>query len=78
MNKAFRVYYGGNLATQEQLNAIEEIVVVQEMGIAWEAQIKIPVCIAEDGSWEGENDSIFAEFARVRIEAQIGKMILSI
>jgi hypothetical protein len=72
MNKEFRVYYGDTLATKEQLDAIEEIVVEQEIGYAWEARIRIPVCIAEDGSWHGEDDPEYAEFARVRVEARIG------
>ena len=73
MNKEFRAYFGGVLASREQLDAIEEIVVEQEIGRAWEARIKIPVCIAEDGSWDGENDPNHAEFARVRIEVRIGE-----
>ena len=72
MKKEFRVYYGGTPATKEQLDAIEEIVVEQEIGYAWEARIRIPVCIAEDGSWHGEDDPAYAEFARVRVEARIG------
>lgn len=73
MNKEFRVYYGNTLATQAQHDAIEEIVVEQEIGKAWEARIKIPVCIREDGSWDGERDEAYAEHARVRVEARIGE-----
>lgn len=72
MNKEFKVFYGGTAATQEQLDAIEEIVVEQEVGRQWVARIKIPVCIAEDGSWENEEEPAYAEFARVRVEALIG------
>lgn len=72
MNKEYKVYYGNSLASQAQHDAIEEIVVEQEIGKAWEARIKIPVCIAEDGSWEDEDDPAYAEFARVRVEARIG------
>lgn len=72
MDKEFKVFYGTEPATKEQLDAIEQIVVEQEVGRAWEARIKIPVCIAEDGSWHGENEPAYAEFARVRIEVKIG------
>jgi hypothetical protein len=72
MTKEFKVYYGGTPATQEQLDAIEEIVVDQEIGRAWEARISIPIQISEDGSWSGEDDPAYAEFARVRVEARIG------
>ncbi len=71
MVKEFKVFYGTTPATQEQLDAIEEIVVEQEVGNAWSARIKIPVCIAEDGSWDGENDPNHAEGSRIRVEARI-------
>lgn len=73
MQAEFKVFYAGKAATKEQLDRIEEIVVEQEIDKAWEARIKIPVCIAEDGSWEGEDDAAYAEFARVRVEARIGE-----
>jgi hypothetical protein len=69
----FKVLYGGTAATQAQLDAIEEIVVEQEIGRVWEAKIKIPIVVAEDGSWQGENDRAYAEFARVRIELRVGE-----
>ena len=72
MTKEFRVYYGGTLASREKLDAIEEIVVEQAIGVQWVARIKIPVVIAEDGSWKGEKDPDYKEFGRVRVEARIG------
>jgi hypothetical protein len=72
VDKQFKVYYGGTQASRQQLDAIEEIVVEQEIGTEWEARIKIPVCIEEDGSWDGEDDPAYAEFSRVRVEARIG------
>lgn len=72
MIKEFKVYYGGTPATQEQLDAIEEIVVEQEIGRVWEARIKIPICIGPDGSWDVEDDPSYAEHERVRVEVRIG------
>lgn len=72
MATEFKVFYGGTPATRAQLDAIEEIVVEQEIGRVWEARITIPICLAEDGSWQGENDAAYTEFARVRVEARIG------
>lgn len=72
MTKEFKVFYDGTAATMEQLNEIEEIVVEQEVGRVWEARIKIPVCISDTGTWEGEEDPNRAEFKRVRVEARIG------
>jgi len=73
MKKEFRVYYNGTLATQEQLDDIEEIVVEQEVGRVWEAKIKIPVCVGEDGKWHGEDDPARQDFSRVRVEARINE-----
>jgi hypothetical protein len=73
MLKEFKVYYGGTPATQDQLDAIEEIVVDQEIGRAWEARIKIPICISEDGTWGSEDHPEYEEFKRVRVEARIGE-----
>jgi hypothetical protein len=73
MLKEFKVYYGGTPATQEKLDAIEEIVVDQEIGRAWEARIKIPIQISEAGAWAAEDDPAYAQYARVRIEARIGE-----
>jgi len=72
MGTAFKVYYGGTPATKAQLDAIEEIVVEQQIGRVWEARIRIPICLNEDGAWEGEHDAAYEQFARVRIEARIG------
>jgi hypothetical protein len=71
MIKEFKVYYGGEAATQEQLDAIEEIVVEQEIGRVWEARIRIPICVGEDGIWHSENDPVRHDFLRVRVEVRI-------
>src|SRR5262245_39041199 len=71
MRKEFKVWYNNKPATREQLDAIEEIVVEQEIGCVWEARIKIPVCITEEGLWHGEDDPAHREFTRVRVEARI-------
>ncbi len=73
MMKEFKVYFDGRPATQDQLDTIEEIVVEQEIGRVWEARIRIPICINEDGSWCDEQDSDYAEHTRVRIEVRIGE-----
>jgi hypothetical protein len=72
MTKEFKVFYDGTAATQEQLDEIEEIVVEQEVGRVWEARIKVPVCVSDTGTWEGEEDPNRVEFKRVRVEARIG------
>lgn len=72
MIKEFRVFYDGKPASQGQLDEIEEIVVEQEVGRIWEARIRMPVYISEDGVSRGEDDASRKAFTRVRIEARIG------
>jgi hypothetical protein len=72
MDKEFKVWYDKQAASQDYLDAIEEITVEQEVGRAWEARIKIPVSIGEDGSWDKEGDPAYQKGVRVRVEASIG------
>lgn len=73
MDKEYKVIYGTDAATQDQLDAIEEIVVEQEADRAWEARIKIAVCLRDDGTWDSEDDPSYDQHTRVRIEARIGE-----
>jgi hypothetical protein len=73
MSAEFKVFYNNEPATQEQLDEIEEIVVEQEVDRVWEARMKIPVCMTEEGSWGGEDDATKQAFTRVRIEVRIGE-----
>jgi hypothetical protein len=73
MDKEYKVFYNNEAASQELLDAIESITVVQEVDHVWEARIKIPVCIDENGSWGKETEPAYADYARVRVEARIGE-----
>jgi len=46
----FRVYFGDRAATTEELSRIEEIVVEQEMDMAWEAHVRLYLCTDENGT----------------------------
>lgn len=69
----FKIFYDNEPATQEQHDEIDEIVVEQEIDRVWEARIKIPVSMSEEGAWEGEDEPANQSFTRVRIEARIGE-----
>jgi len=64
----FKVYLNNRPAPEELLDRIEEIVVEQEVDMATEARIKIPVTADKDGKWTEEDAAFLVPFSRVRIE----------
>jgi hypothetical protein len=68
----FRMFFDNQPADRQHLDMIEEIVVDQEVDVAWEARLKIPICADEKGKWEDEDFAFAQSFARVRVEMQIG------
>jgi hypothetical protein len=68
----YKMWIDGASATQEQLDKLDEIVVDQVVDRAWEARIKIPVCVNNDGKWEGENETWMTAFTRIRLEVNAG------
>jgi hypothetical protein len=68
----YRMYLNGAAATTAQLARFEDITVEQEMDMAWEARIQVPLCVDTLGNWSAESDAFLAGMARIRIEASIG------
>ncbi len=68
----YKVFFDGDNATQDQLDKIDEIAVDQAVDKAWEARIKIPVCVNNDGRWEGEQEAWMRAFSRMRVEVDPG------
>lgn len=68
----YKVFFDGTAATQEQLDKIDELTVDQAVDRAWEAKIKIPVCVNSDGRWEGEDEAWMRAYSRVRVEVNAG------
>jgi hypothetical protein len=68
----FIMFLDGASATKDQLDKIDEIVVDQAVDKAWEARIKIPVCVNNDGKWEGEEEAWMKAFTRIRVEVNPG------
>jgi len=68
----FRVWFGDNPASEEQLRRIEEIQVTQEMDAFWEAQLRMVLCLDENGVWLHWPGDTSAPFSRVRVEIDIG------
>jgi hypothetical protein len=68
----FRLYFNNNPATREQLDRVEEITVEQEMDLAWEARLQIPLCVDEHGNWRGGDEDVLQPFSRLRVEVKVG------
>jgi hypothetical protein len=68
----FRVYLGDRPATEDELLRIEEIVVEQEMDMAWEARLRLTLCTDEQGRWRHGADEFAQPFSRVRVELGAG------
>jgi hypothetical protein len=68
----YKLFINGASATQEQLDKVDEITVDQAVDRAWEARIKIPVCVNKDGSWDGEGEPWTKSLTPIRIEVNAG------
>lgn len=67
----YKVFFDNASAAQDKLDKIEEITVEQEVGMAWEARLLIPVCVNNDGKWEGEEEAWMKPYGRARVEISI-------
>lgn len=70
---SYRIFFNNSPATSEQLAQIEDITVEQEINMAWEAMIQIPIATDKNGNWTGEDEAFMADFARVRVEIKVGE-----
>jgi hypothetical protein len=68
----FRIFFDNTGATDEQLELIDEITVEQEVDMAWEARLKIPVYVDDEGNWCNGDEEFMRPFTRVRVEIKIG------
>jgi hypothetical protein len=69
----FRLFFGDRPATQEELAHVEEITVEEETDLAWQATIKMFLCLDERGNWAHAQDQFLPSFQRVRVELQLGE-----
>ncbi len=68
----FRLFFDNDPAKREQLDRVDKITVEQEVDMAWEARIEMPVCVDEKGIWKGEDEGFMESFSRVRVEIRVG------
>jgi len=67
----YRLFFNDESASQEQLDRVEDITVEQRIDTAWEARLKIPVCLDETGNWQGDDEDFMDSFSAVRIEIKV-------
>jgi hypothetical protein len=72
MSSRYRLFFNNIPATQEQLDRFEDITVSQGMGMAWTAELQVPIVTDERGNWSGEKEKFIKEFTQLRIEIQVG------
>ncbi len=68
----YKLFLDDKPAKQEHLDRFEDISVQQEVDMAWEARLQLPLCVDENGKWSGEDEDFLAAFKRVRIEVKVG------
>jgi hypothetical protein len=68
---AYRLYLDGTAATPQQLARFEDITVEQEMDMAWQARLQVPLCVDANGDWDGESERFLMGMSRIRIEVSI-------
>lgn len=69
----YKLFFNNAPAKQDQLDSVESIEIEQDVDMAWEARLEIPLCSSDSGKWAKEDDKILADFGRVRVEVKIGK-----
>lgn len=68
----FRVWFGDNAASEDQLRRIEQIEVTQELDAFWEAQLRMALCLDANGAWLHWPGDTAEPFSRVRVEIDNG------
>lgn len=67
----YRMYFNNTPASRELLDRIEDITVEQEVDMAWEARIDIPIYVDDTGQWVEQDRNLMASFSRVRVEIKV-------
>ena len=72
-NATYRLFFNHIPASREQLDRVAEITVEQEVDMAWEAHIRMPIHTDDRGIWTGEDEAFMADFIPVRVEVRVGE-----
>jgi len=72
MEVEFQLYFDNNPVAPEQLERVERITIEQEIDMAWEGRIEMPLHVDEQGNWQDDDEAFMQPFARVRVEVRVG------
>jgi phage protein D len=68
----YRLYFDNAPVEQERVDGFGEIRVDQAIGMAAEAEVRLPVGTDPGGVWSGQEEDFVQPFKRVRIEVKVG------
>lgn len=68
----YRIFFDNARASRQMLEKIEAVTVEQEVDMAWEARLEIPITLDTAGNWQGDDEEFMRPFCRVRVEVKIG------
>ncbi len=68
----YRLYFDDSPSSRAQLDLVEKITVEQEIDVAWEARLEVPICTDDTGAWSDENAALLTQVRRVRVEVKVG------
>lgn len=72
MNASFRIFLNDEAASDELHGLFRRVRVDQAMGMAWEAEIQIPIGLDENANWSGISEAFAQPLARIRVEVKNG------
>lgn len=68
----YRIYHENTTLGPESLGNIKDIVIEQEINMAWEARLTFNVFLDDMGNWSSETDGMLKTYSRIRIEIKSG------
>jgi len=71
-NIRYRLFFNDEPTSRKELDQVEDITVEQEIDMAWEARLKVPVCQDSQGRWRNTNEHFVNNARRIRIEVAMG------
>lgn len=69
---AFKLWLDGEPAPADLMNRFIELRVDQQVDVAWQAELRVPICLDHRGNWSGASERFVEAFARLRLEIRSG------
>jgi hypothetical protein len=69
----YKIVFDTDVATREQLDRFETVVVEQEEDRPWQARLAMSICLDDQGNWSNDDEAFMSAFTRVRVELKVGE-----